>query len=288
MYRFGLKHRLIAALPTRSGQINIDQNKNTLDAVTYPCTNSFPGYNYMASHIGHYNYTVLNSFIPNSKFITIMRSPYTQMESAFYYIRADYKHKLENFSNPFAEFLHNYSKIKYRFTMHSITTGKWGQLSMLGYNWAKLKQNHHHIKTKILELDKEMDLVMITEYMDESLVLLKKLMCWTFDDIVYHSCKVRAPGGRVPLSQRTKEVVANWNAGDLLLYDSFNKTFWRKIENYDGNFEEDLRLFRKKQIEITKKCLNSSSEYCRLLSIDADKFAREIVKNRQHDLFCRK
>ena len=37
---------------------------------------------------------------------------------------------------------------------------------------------------------REMDFVLITEYMDESLVLLKRKWCWDVKDILYLPAKV--------------------------------------------------------------------------------------------------
>jgi hypothetical protein len=45
------------------------------------------------------------------------------------------------------------------------------------------------------ELISRMDtwaLVMITEYMDESLVILKRTMCWSIDDVAYYALKVNS------------------------------------------------------------------------------------------------
>ena len=39
-------------------------------------------------------------------------------------------------------------------------------------------------------IKREMDFVLITEYMDESLVLLKRQWCWDLKDILYLPAKV--------------------------------------------------------------------------------------------------
>ena len=50
------------------------------------------------------------------------------------------------------------------------------------------------IQKHIDELAEKIDLVLITEYFDESLVLLKRELCWELDDVVYFK-----------LNQRSKE-----------------------------------------------------------------------------------
>ena len=41
------------------------------------------------------------------------------------------------------------------------------------------------VRSQIYSIDSEFDLVMIAEYFDESLILLKNLMCWTTEDIAF-------------------------------------------------------------------------------------------------------
>lgn len=51
-----------------------------------------------------------------------------------------------------------------------------------------------HVDKVIAQMD-SWGLVLITEYMDESLVLLKRKMCWTLDDVAYYALKVQSGGG---------------------------------------------------------------------------------------------
>ena len=47
------------------------------------------------------------------------------------------------------------------------------------------------MKFIIHELDEQLDFVMINEYMDESLVLLQRLLCWQLSDMVYIKRRMR-------------------------------------------------------------------------------------------------
>lgn len=66
-----------------------------------------------------------------------------------------------------------------------------GQIFDLG-----LKRIHfsdqEFINNTIEDLDEAIDLVLIAEYMDESLVLLKRALCWDLDDVVYFTHRQRA------------------------------------------------------------------------------------------------
>nr|XP_006824206.1 PREDICTED: galactose-3-O-sulfotransferase 4-like [Saccoglossus kowalevskii] len=277
LFRYGLRHKLIAALPNAS-RISIADDQ--VNVTRYTCNNTFPGYNYMANHIENYNHKILNRFIPNAKFVTIVRSPYTQMESAFYYRNTDSKLQLNHFRNPFKEFVDNY-EVKY--SNHDIQ-GANGQLKYLGYP-NRQYNNQSAVKQKIADLDTEMDLVLIKEYLDESLILLKKLMCWTMDDILYGWCK-RSKRTRYPITKHMKEIMSKYNAADLQLYNHFNRTLWTKILNYDGDFENELHLFRIRQQEIASMCKHrENTQFCDGLKKDVPKLV-SIARMRQYNIFC--
>ncbi|XP_077863745.1 galactose-3-O-sulfotransferase 4-like [Saccoglossus kowalevskii] len=132
--------------------------------------------------------------------------------------------------------------------------------------WFSMTSDHG-----LKELDKEFDLVMITEYMDESLVLLKQIMCWTFDDVIYHSNKVSTKE-RQPMTRPMERVLSEILVEDITVYKHFDMTLWRKIDNYDGDFDNDLRLLRARRAEINgmshMRENNAQEHVCKFLSYD--------------------
>ena len=48
------------------------------------------------------------------------------------------------------------------------------------------------IKKHIEDLAEKIDLVLIMEYFDESLVLLKRELCWDLDDVIYFKLNQRS------------------------------------------------------------------------------------------------
>ncbi len=57
----------------------------------------------------------------------------------------------------------------------------------------KSMQDDVEIDKYIIKIEKELDLVMITEKMEESMVLFENLMCWKPEDIVVFDHHVRIP-----------------------------------------------------------------------------------------------
>jgi len=72
----------------------------------------------------------------------------------------------------------------------------------------RLKSSPDALKAKIAEFESALKFVVITDYMEESLLLLKREMCWQIDDVVIGAMKVtpRAPGTPEP-PRKTKEFV---------------------------------------------------------------------------------
>ncbi|XP_071478911.1 galactosylceramide sulfotransferase-like [Diadema antillarum] len=106
----------------------------------------------------------------------------------------------------------------------------------------QIHDNVDVIDNTIQMLDGVLDLVLITEYLDESLLLLKKIMSWNFEDILYLRANQRSDSFGPNSEQQIK--IQRWNMADTLLYKHYNLTLWKKIAKYDGDFEADLKHFR--------------------------------------------
>ncbi|XP_077865126.1 galactose-3-O-sulfotransferase 2-like [Saccoglossus kowalevskii] len=286
LYRYGLKNNLTAAVQYPTGS-KLSVTKSEIHVERYLCSKTFKGHNFIANHINYYNYKTLNDLIPNARFVTILRFPYTQLESSFYYNNEHIKLDIASAINPFEVVLTRLDIKEY----HDILVRKiqHGQLTKLGY-YAAIKNNQPHFNPteldgKLQELDKELDLVMITEYMDESFILLKKLMCWTTDDVVYHSFKV-ASRRRLPLTKNMTKVLSYWLAADMYLYEHYNRTLWHKINTYDGDFYGELRQFRDRQDYIGRKCAqDTEDDFCKLFTTDVPVLKR-MAAAKQYKKYC--
>ncbi|KAG0728576.1 Galactosylceramide sulfotransferase [Chionoecetes opilio] len=77
------------------------------------------------------------------------------------------------------------------------------------------------LRDAIRILDDTFHLVMIAERMDESLVLLKHLMCWGDEDVAAMAHNVRKDLYRSYLSEQTVATLERFNAADVKLYHHF-------------------------------------------------------------------
>ena len=144
-----------------------------------------------------------------------------------------------------------------------------------------LSFKYYAVNEYIQFLDKEFDLVMIMDYFDESLLLMKRLLCWQMEDILYLKLNERQDEEKdTVLTDDVRENVKRWNKADVLLFEYFNKSFWKKIENEGETFNKELNTFRQKNWEIKRACVTNGT---RLQTIYKGKKAKGYVI--RNDLF---
>ena len=77
--------------------------------------------------------------------------------------------------------------------------------------------------------------MMLMEYFDESLVLLKRQLCWKMEDILFFKLNERVQKEKQHISNQVRGQIKKWNSADVLLYDEFNQTLWRPVaEDNEG------------------------------------------------------
>ncbi|XP_070566616.1 galactosylceramide sulfotransferase-like [Ptychodera flava] len=263
LFRYGLKNGLIAALQQLgSPVISYSESTENYDILRYDCKN-FSGYNFIANHI-KYHHTAMDNLIKDAKYFTILRFPYTLLRSFFFYF--DRFKSLRNHSSESQSFLAYLKSKREKYDRYGQVSENENSLSSrLGIRI----NDTNLLMDEIRKLDSELDLVMLNEYYDESLILLKKVMCWQFEDIIYYVQKVsKTP--LPPITDEMADIIDKLSAVDIQLYNHFNKTFWRKVERYDGNFTADLAQFRELQKKISGKCeTERMTDYCTMLRRDA-------------------
>ena len=61
------------------------------------------------------------------------------------------------------------------------------------------------------------------------------------------------------ITSHTEELLLKWNSADVLLYNDFNQTLWKMIEEEGPEFFEDLALFRKEKQSLEQACLQEGN-----------------------------
>ena len=230
--------------------------------------NKYTDYDMLAIHV-RYNRTALDRIMKKgTKYITIIREPSTQWESAFDQFL--FQQAITNYSQvPRTKWIKTflkkpeYHRAKLRVMPYESVKGRrWhysqnSQMYDLGLEAHSFR--HEVIINKTIDiLAREFDLILVMEYFDESLLILKKEFCWNFEDIVYMPKNFRAK--RNKLTKKVRRKILAWNRADVLLYNYFNRTLWRKIEEYGPGFSDDLKYFRKLNQQIFHECGNITAQ----------------------------
>ena len=140
---------------------------------------------------------------------------------------------------------------------------------LLGYNnfLLKLRLNFRKgtvqskIDAFIAHLDSEMDFVLITDRMDESLVILAHLLGWQLTDILYLKRMVSAKLKKEPspLLESTKETILKYQIIDSQIFAHFNASFERHIDAIGRErFYSLLDEFRELRQAFEDKCFDKS------------------------------
>lgn len=220
--------------------------------------------NILCNH-ARFNKIPMNWIFPKetTRYITMLREPAQHFESIFNFFHLNKRFlQLRNASSPLEMFLQNATShlehLDSKQTRSSMKLIRNPALFELGLD-AKYYTNITVVRNYIQFLQKEFDLVMLMEYFDESLILLKRRFCWKIHDILYFKLNERRERDKQELSSKAKERIREWNWGDALLYDFFNETLWKMIKEEGSDFFTDLAEFRKELNTIKRSCLQEGN-----------------------------
>ena len=209
--------------------------------------------NILTNHI-RFSSGVIETMAPDTKFVTIVRDPYFQFISAFeYFHQIDVLNSLprgkegmkEFFSKPW-EYYNNHTKYD---------GGHWGHWLAKNVNFFDLGYSNKmsdmgEINKTIEKINKQFELVMISDYMDESLILLKNELCLETRDILYFSINKRAyKNGKPNYDPELARQIREWTLADHILFERANETFWKKIEKFGiEKMNLELELLEKENL----------------------------------------
>ena len=112
------------------------------------------------------------------------------------------------------------------------------------------------IQEKIDEISRRFSLIMLAEFMDESLVLLRQLLCWDWDDMVVFRVNSRRSEYKKVLSAKTQAKIRGWNSADHKFYQFFRARFHNQTQAYGtARMRDDVALLRNLTAEWYRFCV---------------------------------
>ncbi|XP_063606044.1 galactosylceramide sulfotransferase-like [Penaeus indicus] len=182
-------------------------------------------------------------------YVTILREPIDQFESLWGF------QELEQFYNMSID---QFAKLPYEKAV------RWRKGDLFGIHQMMFDLGHGAVgedteaefQHRLDQINSTFDLVMLAERFDESLVLLKHLMCWTTDDIVYLSINARKENKKKNITDETKSLLHSLNKPDVKLYDFFAKIFDRKVKAFgEEKMQKELQEMRDVNDKMKKRCV---------------------------------
>ncbi|XP_072035613.1 galactosylceramide sulfotransferase-like [Amphiura filiformis] len=249
--RYGFKHNLTFAVPNKTAIIG-----RPLSNYTYKFDSMIRCYGQFDMLTNHmvYNKEEVDKFIPNAVYIGSLREPVSHFESLFYQVKVAKELEIPaGVKDPIKAFF----KI---FTNYDVDNFRPNyQLHYLDISDREIKKGNFARVFK--KLDSDIHLFIIMEYYLESLVLLKNLLCWDLDDVVYVPQHVRINSSK-QISKYTRSKIEQYNSADMKLYNYYNRTLWSRIEATDQDvFWRDVRELRKRVAAMQETCVSNTRVY---------------------------
>ncbi|XP_019625933.1 PREDICTED: galactosylceramide sulfotransferase-like [Branchiostoma belcheri] len=259
--RFGYLRNLSFVLP-RSNNINHLYPYGIRDPNKYipPEKKEF---DILTHHTVYDRATITKLLSANATFVTIIREPMDRLKSAFNFYKLDKTYHIPG-PNALLKFLEHPEKYENNIKGPSGYLIKNNMAIELGFPLKNPTSGvkNDNIRDFVDKISREFDLVMVMEYFDESLVLLRRQLCWDMQDILnfkYNSFKYDLGNTSFP-----KQLVENYrrhDAIDYALYEHFNRTLWRKIKKTGSDFWDELAHFRWLQTTMKTQCNRKSGDF---------------------------
>ncbi|KAL3881017.1 hypothetical protein ACJMK2_033217 [Sinanodonta woodiana] len=255
--RYAIQHKLNIVLPKRStgfGFNYLGYEETLLKENLVPLLSN-QTYDILCNHV-IYNRTAFQTILPtDTKYVTILREPTRHFISGgIYYYFFDELCKIYNITNlskAVSTFLNNPS------ALNMPTNYFHNKMSFdLGLPLSQF-DNITYIDNYIRELDNDFALVMTLEYFDESLVLMKRLLCWDLQDIIYLPLNSIGAVKYPTLTFEDENNLRKFNKADFQLYEYFLNIFWKKIQAEGPLFFQEVKHFKLIQQKTMHYCNNS-------------------------------
>lgn len=277
--RFAVKRNLLVVLPRVPKYFypNIISTYGTVTSENILPAPTNRSYAILCCHVIYSRQAFARIMPKDTTYIGIVREPFEHFISILNYFRP---RQVFNIVDPFpvSKFLQNpnlYNKgaiqsfldnriaVEYNFPSHLFET-----------------RNKTEIHNYILKLENEFHLIIIAEMFDESIVLMRRLLNWKIEDILYmkqnvrriESLDFRINPGDVDLYKR-------WAELDYSLYDHFFKRLQIQIRKQGMDFHEEVLHFKRirRGMELFCKKLPGQSR--------ADEYRYSVLSSKWNDAF---
>jgi len=205
---------------------------------------------------------------PSPVFFTVLRSPVAQVESSFEFFHPPCDSGWDSRIN----WMENLDRIEEQKNMGErgpVLKAQFRNSQAADLGWYEHAggsaddQDNGAISEWIDGVDSSFGLVMLTEYFNEGLTLLRRKMGLDVSDLKYIRMK-RGSAGREQPTPEQLERVKELNHVDTKLYEHFNRTFWKQWEAAGGwsVLGSEVRELRARNEVLERACSEEDDNEC--------------------------
>uniref|UniRef100_A0A3B5AHB2 Galactose-3-O-sulfotransferase 2 n=1 Tax=Stegastes partitus TaxID=144197 RepID=A0A3B5AHB2_9TELE len=256
LYRYGESRNLTFALPLNKHSQLFYPFFFASHFVEGVSSRNVKQFHIMCNHM-RFKKSEVEKVMPEDTFyFSILRHPVAMMESIFIYFKS-----IPAFHNTYSldDFLdhswRNYnSSVLNNHYAHNILAFDFGFDNNVAAGAEDLEER---ATVAIAAIEQDFNLILISEYFDESMILLKHVLCWSLEDVVSFRLNSRSEKNRHHLLHATAEKIKKWNALDWRIYLHFNTTFWHKVDSLVGQekLNREISQLKDLQAKLANTCL---------------------------------
>ena len=257
MFRFAMKHNLRVAIFNR--QWGMPYPDYALPEFLYENLTDpgFQKYNMICDH-SVYDRDSVAPYMEDYESVAILREPYSHLVSAFDFWGLAKRFRLHKTRDPLREFLTKDPNQYKDITPHFNRTK-----NMQAYHFGHVDyhdNSEESIDKLIQHVDKHFKIVMLREKFEESLILLRRLFKWKFEDILYMDQFVNTQPKAKIRTERDDEVLRETHKAfapvDYRLYDHFSKKLDNMINTEPNDLMGEVLYFKETNRKIAEFCEN--------------------------------
>lgn len=251
LLRYGLERDLAFVLPSIHNYIG-NPHYFSADLIDDSLATQNGKYNIFAHHSRYDRDQVRSVMYDDAAFVTILRHPAQVYESIYDY------YKFQRVFNLSFENLLSSPEIPERFNNRYFDRIGFNQMSFdLGFAKEDFNDSFK-VDEFVKKIDREFDLVLMSEWMDASLVLLADFMNWPLENVMSLKLNSRAPDSVYKMSAEEENRVLELNSADYVLYSYFLNKFKSRIRDYgEERMKRDIERLLALNSRLHFRCVQS-------------------------------
>ncbi|XP_060079414.1 galactosylceramide sulfotransferase-like [Ylistrum balloti] len=215
-------------------------------------------YDIICSHIPYSRNEFKKHMPSDTVYIATVRDPFRQFISCVHFYHRAFMLNITH-HKPILTFLQDPNKYKQIIRKSGRVSNLYNSMAYdFGFPpYLFVNPDKERIQKYIEELDQQFDLVLIVEYLDEGLILMRRLLNWDMRHLLYESRHVRKhPEPALAVGKEEEDLYRKWCLLDYALFEFFKAKFLKIWENMLVNSDvmAELIYFREMNAKVDEFC----------------------------------